>query len=188
MVHTEILPDSGYRKTRTSIHRDSVRYWQKQSRDAGVYSFNTPSQNEAFSRSDKKSGELLVRAERPVVVPGGGVYLSRAFEELRIFAETFATPILTSAGGKGSIPEDHPLSAGCIGMYRTQVGKRIWEEADLVIGIGTRFEEIESGAWEWFPKNAKLIQVDIDPTEIGRNWIPDVAIVGDAKLPELESF
>lgn len=73
-------------------------------------------------------------------------------------------------------------------MYRTQVGKRIWEEADLVIGIGTRFEEIESGAWEWFPKNAKLIQVDIDPTEIGRNWIPDVAIVGDAKLPELESF
>ena len=67
-------------------------------------------------------------------------------------------------------------------MYRTAVGKQVWEEADLIIGLGTRFEEVESGGWAWFPKGAKLIQVDIDPTEIGRNWIPDTPVVGDAKL------
>jgi len=130
----------------------------------------------------RKAGELLLKAEKPIIVAGGGVYLSRAFEELRKFAEMLAIPVLTSAGGKGSIPEDHPLSVGCIGMYRTDVGKKVWEEADLILGIGTRFEEIESGEWEWFPKGAKLIQADIDPCEIGRNWIPDVPIIGDAKL------
>lgn len=128
------------------------------------------------------AGELLLNCEQPVIVAGGGVYLSRAFEELRKFAEMFAIPVLTSAGGKGTIPEDHPLSVGCIGMYRTDVGKKVWEEADLVIGVGTRFEEIESGEWVWFPKEAKLIQADIDPMEIGRNWIPEVSVIGDAKL------
>lgn len=93
-----------------------------------------------------------------------------------------AIPVLTSAGGKGSIPEDRPLSVGCIRMYRTEVGKKMWEEADLIIGVGTRFEEIESGGWAWFPKGAKLIQVDVDPLEIGKNWIPDVPVIGDAKL------
>ena len=130
----------------------------------------------------RKAVELILGAERPVIVAGGGVYLSRAFDELLNFAESLAVPVLTSAGGKGSIPEDHPLSAGCIGLYRNDVGKKVWEEADLVIGIGTRFEELESADWIWFPERAKLIQMDIDPTEIGRNWIPDVPVIGDAKL------
>ena len=129
-----------------------------------------------------QAGGLIIKAERPVIVAGGGIYLSRAFEELRNFAEMLAIPVLTSAGGKGSIQEDHPLSAGCLGLYRTDVGKRVWDEADLVIGIGTRFEEMESAAWNWLPKGAKLIQIDIDPTEIARNWIPTASIIGDAKL------
>jgi len=130
----------------------------------------------------KEAAELIIRAERPVIVAGGGVYLSRAFEELRNFAELLAIPVLTSAGGKGSIQEDHPLSAGCLGLYRTDVGKKVWQEADLVIGVGTRFEEMETAAWNWMPKSAKLIQIDIDPTEIGRNWVPAVSVIGDAKL------
>ncbi len=130
----------------------------------------------------KEVGELIIKAERPVIVAGGGVYLSRAFKELRNFAEMLAIPVLTSAGGKGSIQEDHPLWAGCLGLYRTDIGKKVWEEADLVIGVGTRFEEMESAAWKWFPKSAKLIQIDIDPTEIARNWIPTASMVGDAKL------
>jgi acetolactate synthase-1/2/3 large subunit len=130
----------------------------------------------------KEAGEFIIKAERPVIVAGGGVYLSRAFEELRNFAEMLAIPVLTSAGGKGSIQEDHPLSAGCLGLYRTDIGKKVWEEADLVIGVGTRFEEMESAAWKWLPKNAKLIQIDIDPTEIARNWVPAASMIGDAKL------
>jgi len=130
----------------------------------------------------KEAGNLILESERPIILAGGGVYLSRAFDQLLSFAEHLAIPVLTSAGGKGSIPEDHPLSCGCIGLYRNDVGKRIWDEADLVIGIGTRFEELESADWMWFPENAKLIQMDIDPTEIGRNWVPDVPVIGDAML------
>jgi len=130
----------------------------------------------------RKAGELVLKAEKPVIVAGGGVYLSRAFEELRKFAEMFAVPVLTSAGGKGAIPEDHLLSAGCIGIYRTDVGKKVWEETDLIIGIGTRFEELESGGWAGFPKEAKLVQIDLDPMEIGKNWVPDIPVIGDAKL------
>ena len=129
-----------------------------------------------------EAAALIIRAERPVIVAGGGVYLSRAFEELRTLAELLAIPVLTSAGGKGSIQENHPLSVGCLGLYRTDVGKKLWEEADLVIGVGTRFEELESAGWNWLPKNAKMIQIDIDPTEIARNWIPAASVIGDAKL------
>jgi len=138
------------------------------------------------TRPDRKdisdACELILKAERPVIVAGGGVYLSGAFVELRTFAESLSLPVLTTASGKGSIPEDHPLSAGLIGMYRTKVSRNVWNEADLVIGIGTRFEQLESGNWLWFPEKAKLISVNIDASEIGLNWIPDVALVGDAKL------
>jgi len=150
------------------------------------FSTYTPSIRPLRMRPDReqvqKAGKLILSAERPVIVAGGGVYLSRAFESLLSFAESLAIPVLTSAGGKGSICEDHPLCGGCIGLYRNDVGEKLWEEADLVIGIGTRFEELESADWIWYPEMAKLIQIDIDPTEMGRNWIPDLAIAGDAKL------
>jgi len=125
---------------------------------------------------------LILKAQRPVIVAGGGVYLSRAFGELRAFCESLSMPVLTTASGKGAIPEDHPLSAGLIGIYRTKVSKRIWEDADLIVGIGTRFEQLETRSWEWYPDGARLISINIDPTEVGMNWVPDVALVADAKL------
>ena len=134
----------------------------------------------------KEAGELTLRSRSPVIVAGGGVYLSRAFEELRRFAEMLAIPVLTTASGKGSMVEDHPLYAGLIGIYRNKVSKRIWEESDLVIGVGSRFEQMETGKWLWYPENAKLISINIDPTEVGMNWIPDLAVVGDAKLVMLD--
>ncbi|MHA1712017.1 MAG: thiamine pyrophosphate-binding protein [Candidatus Freyarchaeota archaeon] len=130
----------------------------------------------------KEAVNLILKAERPVVVAGGGVVLSRAFPELREFVELLGIPILTTASGRGSIPEDHPLALGLVGLYRTNLGKKIYQEADLLINIGSRFEEFQSGNWKYFPEEAKYIQVDIDPFEIGRNWMPDVGIVGDAKL------
>jgi acetolactate synthase-1/2/3 large subunit len=126
--------------------------------------------------------ELLHRSERPVMLAGSGIYSSRTFEELREFAESVPIPVFTSCSGKGAMPEDHPLFAGMVGLYRTKVAKQFWEEADLVISIGSRFEELESAGWKWLPRNPKLIQIDIDPCEIGRNWVPQLAIVGDARL------
>jgi acetolactate synthase-1/2/3 large subunit len=130
----------------------------------------------------KAAADLVLKAERPVIVAGGGVVLSRAFEELKELAELLAIPVLTTAFGRGSIPEDHPLAVGLVGLYRTKVGKMVYQDSDLLITVGSRNETEASGNWKYFPQGARYIQIDIDPFEIGRNWIPDVAVVGDAKL------
>jgi acetolactate synthase I/II/III large subunit len=128
------------------------------------------------------AAKLISASERPVIVAGGGVVLSQAPDELIHLAESFSIPVLTTASGRGSIPEDHPLAFGLVGIYRTGISKRVYEEADLIITVGSKNEEFETGAWNYFPGKAKLIQVDVDPFEIGRNLVPDVALVGDAKL------
>jgi len=130
----------------------------------------------------KEAVDLILSSERPVAVAGGGAVLSRAFEEFRCFVEFFGTPFLTTPSGRGILSEDHPLALGLVGLYRTDVGKKVFEEADLLISVGSRFEEFQSGAWKHFPEGAKYIQVDIDYFEMGRNWVPDVFILGDAKL------
>ena len=126
--------------------------------------------------------DLILKAEMPVIIAGGGLVLSRAYAELIQLAEMVGAPVMTTPCGRGSIPEDHPLAIGQVGLYRTKVGKNIQEKSDLIVTIGSRNEEFQSGAWKYFPKKAKYIQIDIEPFEIGRNWHPDVAIVGDAKL------
>jgi acetolactate synthase-1/2/3 large subunit len=126
--------------------------------------------------------DLILNSERPLIIAGGGVILSQAIFELNQFAEMMGIPVMTTPSGRSSLPEDHPLAIGLVGLYRTKVGKQVQEESDLIITIGSRNEEFQSGAWTYFPEKAKYIQIDIDSFEIGRNWIPDVAIVGDAKL------
>jgi len=130
----------------------------------------------------KEAVQLIAKSERPVIVAGGGVVLSQASGELLQFAESLLIPVLTTASGRGSIPEDHPLAFGLVGIYRTRISKKVYEEADLIITVGSKNEEFETGAWTYFPEKAKLIQIDIDPFEIGRNLVPDVALVGDARL------
>ncbi len=125
---------------------------------------------------------LIAKSERPVIVAGGGVVLSHAFKELLAFAESLAIPVVTTASGRGSIPEDHPLACGLVGIYRTRISKRVYQNADLLIVIGSKTEEFETAGWNYFPPGAKLIQIDIDPNDVGRNFIPDVALIGDAKL------
>jgi len=126
--------------------------------------------------------DLILKSQNPLLIAGGGLVLSRAYSEFRQFAENIGAPIMTTPCGRGSIPEDHPLAVGQVGLYRSKVGKEVQQNSDLIITIGSRNEEFQSGAWTYFPKGAKYIQIDIDPFEIGRNWMPDVAIVGDAKL------
>jgi acetolactate synthase-1/2/3 large subunit len=125
---------------------------------------------------------LLMEAKRPLLVAGGGAVSSRAFEEVRHFAERLSMPLMTTPCGRGIIQEDSPLALGLVGLYFTEVGEKVYGEADLIMTVGSRNEDFQSGQQRFFPKGAKYIQIDIDPHEIGRNWIPDVAIVGDAKL------
>ncbi|MEM2180754.1 MAG: thiamine pyrophosphate-binding protein [Nitrososphaeria archaeon] len=130
----------------------------------------------------KDAVNLIISSEKPIVVAGGGAILSRAFDEFRQFVEFFGIPFLTTPAGRGILSENHPLALGLVGLYRTDVGKRFFEDADLLINVGSRFEEFQSGAWKYFPNGAKYIQIDIDYFEMDRNWVPDVFILGDAKL------
>lgn len=129
-----------------------------------------------------KAAQLLAEAKRPLIVAGGGALRSGAHAELRALAELLGMPVMTTPSGRGVISEDHGLSIGQVGLYRTRLGMQAFEEADLLVTVGSRNEEFQTGAWRIFPPGAKFVQIDIESFEIGRNWIPDAAIVGDAKL------
>lgn len=133
-------------------------------------------------RAMAQAVQLLASAQRPIMVAGGGAVSARAFSEIRELAEALDIPVMTTPCGRGIIGEDHPLSLGLVGLYFNELGEKVYGEADLIITIGSRNEDLQSGQQRFFPPGARYIQVDIDPFEIGRNWIPDVAIVGDAKL------
>ncbi|HKT58171.1 MAG TPA: thiamine pyrophosphate-binding protein [Microbacterium sp.] len=126
----------------------------------------------------------LRAARRPIVVCGGGVLASAAWEEAVALAEAIDAPVLTSLSGRGSIADDHPLSVGGLGAHRNPVSKRMLAEADVVLGLGTRFEEMETNWREGFvpAPDATYIQVDIDPAEIGNSIPATIGIVGDLKV------
>jgi len=130
----------------------------------------------------REAVDLLVRAERPIVVAGGGTILSRAFESFREFVELLGIPFFTTPQGRSIMPEGHPLALGLCGIYTNEVAAKVYDEADLIMTIGSRMEAFQSVKFQFFPKAAKFIQVDIEPQSIGLNWVPDVAIVGDADL------
>ncbi len=129
----------------------------------------------------KKAVDLIMQSERPIILAGGGVRLSNAHEEVLKLAETIPAFVVTTLMGKGAIPETHPLCLGFIGMHGTKYGNYAVMEADLIIAIGCRFSDRTVGRFSEFAPNAKIIHIDIDPAEIGKNVRVDVPIVGDAK-------
>ncbi len=130
----------------------------------------------------KEAAGLILASERPVIVAGGGAHASGCSGELISFSELLGVPVLTTPCGRGVVPESHPLALGIVGLYRTHVGKDVYQGADLIISLGSKNEEFQTAAWSHFPEGAKFVQVDVDPCEIGRNWIPDAALVGDVRL------
>jgi acetolactate synthase-1/2/3 large subunit len=126
--------------------------------------------------------ELILNSKRPVLFCGGGTILSRAFDQVRAIVDQYRIPIATSASGRGIISENHPLAIGLTGVYSTEFTRQIISEADLLISVGTRNEQFETANWSCLPPGCRLIHIDIDPFEISRNWLPDVAVVGDAAL------
>jgi len=125
--------------------------------------------------------ELLLSAKKPIILAGGGVIISSAFAELQSVAELLMIPVVTTFKGKGAFPEDHPLSLGPIGMHGHAEANKLMTEADCVLAIGTRFSDRSVGTFEEFEKNLKIIHMDVDPAEIGKNQTTSVAVVGDVR-------
>src|SRR5919205_726034 len=128
-----------------------------------------------------KAVELLLKAERPIIMAGGGVILSGAFAELQALAELVKIPVVTTFKGKGAFPENHPLAMGPIGMHGHAEANKIILEADCILAVGARFSDRSVGRFDEFGKGMNIIHLDIDPAEIGKNKSVDIAIVGDVK-------
>lgn len=138
----------------------------------------------------KKAANLINEAKRPVILAGRGVIISRAFAELKQLAETTQTPVVTTLLGMGVFPESHVLSYGMVGMHGTAYANLAIDNADLVIAAGMRFDDRVTGKISAFAPHARIIHMDIDPAEIGKNVRVDVPIVGDIKtiLQELNKL
>ncbi|MCS7125195.1 MAG: biosynthetic-type acetolactate synthase large subunit [Candidatus Bathyarchaeota archaeon] len=129
----------------------------------------------------KKAVDLLASAESPMIIAGGGVIASNASQELLAVAELLMAPVATTLMGKGAIPENHPLATGLLGMHGTVASNRLIQEADVVLAVGMRFSDRTTGKLEEFCSDAKIIHIEVDAAEIGKNIEADVPIVADAK-------
>lgn len=125
--------------------------------------------------------EILYKAERPIIMAGGGVILSGAFSELQALAEILMAPVVTTFKGKGSFPENHPLAMGPIGMHGHAEANKMILEADCILAVGARFSDRSVGRYDEFGRGMNIIHMDVDPAEIGKNKSVDVAVVGDVK-------
>lgn len=133
------------------------------------------------------AADLIASAKNPIVVAGGGVHVSEAYDQLARLQEVACLPVATTTMGKGAVAETHPLSLGVVGYV---MGKRassrphkpIIQRADLVFLIGNRTNQNGTDGWSLFPKDAKFIHLDVDSLEVGRNYEAAVRLVGDAKL------
>jgi acetolactate synthase-1/2/3 large subunit len=129
----------------------------------------------------EKAIDMLLGADKPIILAGGGVIISSAFAELQSIAELLMIPVVTTFKGKGSFPENHPLSLGPIGMHGHAEANKLMTEADCVLAIGTRFSDRSVGTFEDFEKRLKIIHMDVDPAEIGKNQTTSIAVVGDVQ-------
>ncbi|KAB2491706.1 thiamine pyrophosphate-binding protein [Priestia endophytica] len=133
----------------------------------------------------KKIIETLIKAKNPLLYVGGGIMLANAAEELKELVDHLSIPVAHSLMGKSALPDAHALTLGMTGFWGTEFINNKCKEADYILALGTRFAEADSSSWESeytfnFPPT-KLIQIDIDPTEIGRNYPVEMGVVADLK-------
>jgi len=133
-------------------------------------------------RKIKDAAELITEAERPVLYVGGGILKARAAEALLELAELTNIPVVTTLMARGAFPDDHELCLGMPGMHGNYTAVTAMQESDLLVALGSRFDDRVTGRVPAFAPHAKIIHVDIDPAELGKVRRPDVPIVGDARL------
>jgi len=129
----------------------------------------------------KKAAKLIVEANKPVILAGRGIVLSKAYDELKVFAERAQVPVITTLLGLGSFPQDHILNFGWLGMHGMVHANMAVQNADVIIAVGMRFDDRATADTRKFAQHAKIIHIDIDPAEIGKNVPVNVPIVGDIK-------
>jgi len=145
--------------------------------DVGLPGFHLP--NGSFVGQLQQAAEMLNQAQKPLIIAGHGVVLAEAEQELQALAEKANTPVVTTLLGISSIPESHPLCLGMAGMHGEAYTNLALSEADLIISLGSRFDDRLTGPAERFARQAKIIHVDIDPVEINKVVPADLAVVGD---------
>ncbi|MEM2973360.1 MAG: biosynthetic-type acetolactate synthase large subunit [Candidatus Caldarchaeum sp.] len=140
--------------------------------------------------SIKQAAKLVVDSEKPVILVGGGAVYSTAGREILQLAEHIAAPIVTTTMGKGAVPEDHPLVLGVVGMHGRVEADLAIIESDLVICVGTRLSDRAIGPAKEFEKGRKVIHIDLDLSEFGKNVRPSISLPGDARkvLAELVEY
>ncbi len=132
-------------------------------------------------RKVKDAAEYILAAERPVIYAGGGILKARAAEALLELAELCEVPVVTTLMARGVIPDDHELALGMPGMHGNYTAVTAMQQSDLLIALGSRFDDRITGKLDGFAPDAKIIHVDIDPAELGKVRRPDVPIVGDCR-------
>ena len=147
----------------------------------------TSMREEVDQRGIRSAAQLLMASQRPVILAGNGIIQSGATRELRAFAEQTGIPVITTLHGLGAMPHDHPLALGMPGMHGWAHVNRAIQACDVLLNIGSRFDDRVTGKASTFAPNAKIIHIDIDPAEIGKLVRTDVGIVCDCK-PALRSL
>jgi acetolactate synthase-1/2/3 large subunit len=130
----------------------------------------------------RQAAELILASTRPVIYAGGGILKARAAEALRELAELCDIHVVTTLMARGAFPDDHPLCLGMPGMHGNYSAVTSMQRSDLLIALGSRFDDRITGRLDGFAQEAKIIHVDIDPAEIGKVRRPDVPIVGDCRF------
>lgn len=133
------------------------------------------------NRQIKAAAKLICEATKPVLYIGGGVIRSRAWQELKDLVELTGIPVVTTLNARGAFPDSHPLHMGMPGMHGTVAAVGALQKSDLLIAVGTRFDDRVTGQVSSFAPEAKIIHADIDPAEIGKIMAVDIPVVGDAK-------
>jgi len=151
--------------------------WPEIPRKPKGYSIPTTASGEVV----RKVADAIRMSEKPFIYAGGGIIISAAEKELQAFAERINAPVTTTLMGLGGLPANNPLWVGMPGMHGTYTANMAFTECDLVIAVGTRFDDRVTGKIEGFAPNAKIVHIDMDPAAIAKNVDVDIPVVGDAK-------
>jgi len=157
------------------IANQKMQWWWPTSIDLPGYTIPT----RAAPSHVAQAAELIVSASKPVIYAGGGIQKSNATEQLLSLAELTSIPVVTTLMARGSIPDSHPLCLGMPGMHGNYTAVTAMQKSDLLIALGSRFDDRVTGKLSGFAPNAKVIHVDIDPAEINKVRHADVGLVGD---------
>jgi acetolactate synthase-1/2/3 large subunit len=130
----------------------------------------------------KQVAKLLEQAQRPLICAGGGILSAQAWDELRKLAEGHETPVVHTLMGIGAFPMDHPLSLGMLGVYGAPAANLAVQHCDLLLALGMRFDDRVTGTVSRFAPHARIIHIDVDTAEIGKNVTADIPLVGDLKI------